>query len=84
VLVEKVRRSNYVSYLWKKATDQYFPDLNTMNHGWEMKLQWFKGTKIPGDILQALDTERFTQDVEDDELLIASFNTNSADLDYED
>ena len=79
MLVEKVRRSSYVSYFWKKATDQYLPDLNPMDHGWEMKLQWFKGAKILGDILQALDTERFTQDVkEDDELLIASFNTNFA------
>ena len=50
--------------MWKKATDQYLPDLNTMDHGWEMKLQWFKGAKILGNILQALDRERFTQDVQ--------------------
>ena len=47
-----------------------------------LALQWFKGAQIPDDILQTLDTEIFTQDVkEDDELLIASFNTNSADSD---
>jgi len=72
VLVEKVRRSNYISYLWKKATDQYLPDLNPMDHGWEMKeghlaLQSFNGAQIPDDILQALDTETFTQDVKEDD-----------------
>jgi len=48
--------------------------------------QWFKGAQIPDDILQALDTETFTQDVEEeeDELLIASFHSNSADSDYGD
>lgn len=50
VLVEKVRRTNYVAYMWKKATDQYLPDLNPTDHGWEMRegrltLQWFKGSK---------------------------------------
>ena len=50
-----------------------------------LALQWFKGAQIPGDILQAFDTETFTQDVEkDDELLIASSNMDSADSDYED
>jgi len=43
-----------------------------MDHGWEMKEghlahQWFKGEQIPDDILQALDTETFTQDVEEDD-----------------
>ena len=37
VLVKKVRRTNYVSYMWKKATDQYLPDLNPIDHGWEMR-----------------------------------------------
>jgi len=47
--------------------------------------QWFKSAQIPDDILQALDTETFTQDVEEeDELLIASSHSNSADSDYED
>ena len=69
VLVKKVRRTNYVSYMWKKATDQYLPDLNPTDHGWEMTeghiaLQWFKGAQIPDDISQVLDTETFTQDVE--------------------
>ena len=50
-----------------------------------LALQWFKGTQIPDNISQALDTETFTQDVEeDDELLIASFDSESADSDYED
>jgi len=90
VLVEKARRSNYVSYLWKKATDQYLPDLNPTDHAWEMKeghlaLQWFKGAQILDDILQALDTKTFTQDVkEDEELLTASSGSDSADSDYED
>ena len=90
VLVEKVRRSNYVSYLWKKTTDEYLLDLNPTDYGWEMKeghlaLQWFKGAQIPDDILQALYTETFTQDVEeDDELLIASSDMDSANSDYED
>ena len=51
----------------------------------DLALQWFKGAQIPDDILQALDTEIFTQDVEDDdELLLASSDSNSADSDYED
>jgi len=48
--------------------------------------QWFKGkgAQIPDDILQALGTEIFTQDVEeDDELLIASSGSNSPDSEYE-
>jgi len=90
VLVEKVRRSNYVSYLWKKTTDEYLHDLNPLDHGWEMKeghlaLQWFKGAQRLDDILQALDTKTFTQDVKkDDELLTASSGSDSADSDYED
>jgi len=61
------------------------------DHGREMKEghraqhQWFKGNQIPDDILQALDTEIFTQDVqEDDELLTASSNSDSADSDSND
>ena len=50
-----------------------------------LALQWFKGAQIPDDISQVLDTETFTQDVEeDDELLIASSDSDSADSDYED
>ena len=76
--------------MWKKATDQYLTDLNPTDHGWEMRegqlaLQWFKGSQIPEDISQALDTETFIQDAEeDDELLIASSDSDSADSDYED
>ena len=61
-----------------------------MDHGREMKeghlaLQWFVGAQIPDDILQALDTKTFTQDVkDDDELLTASSGSDSADSDYED
>jgi len=51
----------------------------------DLALQWFKGAQIPDDILQALDTEIFTQDVqEDDELLIALSNSDSVDSGYED
>ena len=76
--------------MWKKATDQYLPDLNPTDHGWEMTEghlapQWFKGAQIPDDISKVFDTETFTQDVdEDDELLIASSDSDSADSDYED
>ena len=52
-----------------------------------LAIQWFKGAQIPDDILQALYTEIFTQDVqEDDELLTvtALSDSDSADSDYED
>jgi len=50
-----------------------------------LALQWFKGAQILDDISLALDREIFTQDVEeDDELLIASSDSDSADSDYED
>jgi len=51
----------------------------------QLALQWFKGAQISDDILQTLDTEIFIQDVqEDDELLIASSDSDSADSDSED
>ena len=44
-----------------------------------------QGCPNTDDISQVLDTETFTQDVEDDdELLIASSDSDSADSDYED
>jgi len=52
-----------------------------------LALQWFNGAQISDDILQALYTEIFTQDVqEDDELLTvtALSDSDSADSDYED
>ena len=73
VLLEKVKRSNYVANLWKHAAMPRPTDIEPAGHGWKLvqnntlEIVWFEGSQNPMDI-------RFSSsDVEDDD--------NSADED---
>ena len=64
VLEQKIKRTHYVSFLWKR-TDQQSPpitDLDPCQHGWERKcdnltIRWFDGDQLPMDVCQAIDAD---------------------------
>ena len=64
VLEQKIKRTHYVSLLWKGADQQSpsTPDLDPCQHGWERKhehltIRWFDGDQLPMDICQVIDAD---------------------------
>ena len=64
VLEQKIKRTHYVSLLWK-GIDQQSPaitDLDPCQHGLECKcdnltIRWFDGDQLPMDVCQAIDAD---------------------------
>ena len=56
VLLEKVKRSNYVANLWKQAAMPRPTDIEPAGHGWKLvqnntlEIVWFEGSQNPMDI----------------------------------
>ena len=67
VLQQKIKRANYVTYIWKHASEQFILELDPCNHGWslvndEFTVNWFDGLQIPSDIGDAIDPVMFEED----------------------
>ena len=60
VLLNKIRRTNYVATLWKKARVHQPCVLKAEDHGWKLnesayRINWFEGEQLPQNIVDILD-----------------------------
>ena len=85
MLQQKIKRANYVTYIWKHASEHFILELDPCNHGWslvndEFTVNWFEGLQIPSDIGDTIDPVMFEEDGDEDrdkELIVASSDDDS-------
>lgn len=83
VLMNHIRRTNYVATVWKKATVPRPCEWKPEDHGWDLddsmyKINWFDGEQLPHNILDILAED--TQDNDEDS---GSYYESSEDSDME-
>ena len=63
VILQKIARVNYVTYIWKHAHEKHpNEDFNPEESGWKLSdghytINWYDGKEIPNDICLHLDEE---------------------------
>ena len=84
VVLEKLKRTNYVCSIWLNAFEAYPPDFNPENCGWVMKegayrILWFEGDVSPTSV------DGICHDDEDDETTgNDDYEDGEDDTDYDD
>ena len=90
-LVNKVRRANYIAYLWKNASTRNPSDLDPEEHGWLLKddqyvINWYEGEQLPqsiANIISKEDTGAPSDDM-DEEFFLCSSDESDDDGDDDD
>ncbi|KAL2091652.1 hypothetical protein ACEWY4_013915 [Coilia grayii] len=88
-LVNKVRRANYIAYLWKNAPARNPSDLDPNEHGWFLKdnqyvIHWYDGEQLPQSITNILskeDTGALTDDTDEE---FFSYSSDESDDESDD
>ena len=62
VLINKIRRTNYVTTLWKKARLPRPCELKAEDHGWKLnasvyRINWFDSEQLPQNIIEILNDD---------------------------
>ena len=83
VLVEKVRRANYISLIWKSSTVKDIDVGDPVENGWSLEnntyvINWFDGRQVPEDVTNCISQE-FDQTEEDDITYNYSSDKSSSD-----
>ena len=71
VLMNKIKRANYVAALWKSATKQTPSTFSPNGNGWELKdgsyhIKWHDGDQLPHSICDMLQNDEEADDDDDD------------------
>ena len=71
VLMNKIKRANYVAALWKRATKQTPSTFSPNGNGWELKdgsyyIKWYDGDQLPHSICDMLLNDEEADDDDDD------------------
>lgn len=89
VLVNKVRRANYVAYTWKNASQKNPCDLKPEDHGWLLQdnyyvINWYDGDQLPESILNIIsdDTDPQVDDADEEMPLCSSDESDDSDDEY--
>ena len=82
VLLQKVKRSNYVAFMWKHAHTAEPVLEHPEDHGWTLqngqyRVKWYDGEQMPGDISNSVIQDVLTDNDSDSELYAASSDEDS-------
>ena len=72
VLLNKIRRANFVSYLWKRARLHVSSLLKAEAHGWQVKdsfytINWYDGQQLPQYLADILDDDSHDEEESNEE-----------------
>ena len=71
VLVEKIKRANYVAMVWKNAQRPLPVTVSPVNNGWALDkgsyiINWYDGDQLPQNLSQLLGNNLDDPDLEND------------------
>ena len=85
VLIQKIYRTNFVSYIWKKANVGFLNLLLPQNNGWQLKdnlysINWYEGSQVPESVCNSIEESELNEDDNDD---MQQYNSSSDESEAE-
>ena len=85
-LTEKIRRTNFIAHVWKRATEAVPSDWNHTEYDWELdnstfSMKWYAGNQIPNTLVKTLDDGESGQDSSSEDEVWSSSDDDDNDED---